>query len=67
MNEIKGANLDIDLTTSDNVSWNMGECPWNKAEKTNNHKCAVKNISICKYFQGIKRLDIVLCSYSDDK
>ena len=27
------------------------------------HKCAVKNISICKFFCGVKYLDSVLCSY----
>ena len=38
-------------------------CPWNEAENTTVHKCAVKNISICKYFCGVKYLDSVLCSY----
>ena len=33
------------------------------AENTTVHKCAVKNISICKYFCGVKYLDSVLCSY----
>ena len=63
--EIKGANMDVDFTTPDDVSWEMGKCPWNEVDKTNKHKCAVKNVSICKYFQGMKRLDTVLCSYSD--
>ena len=60
--EIIGANMDIDLV-SENVDWNQGVCPWNKAENTKEHKCAVKNTSICKYFCGIKYLDSVLCSY----
>lgn len=62
VNELKGANMDIDLT-SENLDWSQDKCPWNKAENTNEHKCAIKNISICKYFLGIKYLDTVLCSY----
>ncbi len=65
MNRIKalqGANMDIDLV-SENISWNQVSCPWNEAENTAEHKCAVKNTSICKYFCGIKYLDSVLCSY----
>ena len=65
--ELKGANMDIDLATeSDKISWKQDQCPWNKAENTSEHKCAVKNISICKYFCGIKYLDIVLCSYPNE-
>lgn len=63
ISELKGANMDIDLLPNSNVSWAIETCPWNKAEKTNSHKCAVKNVSICKHFKGIKYSDIVLCSY----
>ncbi len=64
--ELKGANMDIDLTTSpSDISWTQDVCPWNKAENTKEHKCAIKNISICKHFKGIKPLDIVLCSYKE--
>ena len=63
MKKLKGANMDIDLTTK--ASWKMDKCPWNEAENTNKHKCAIKNISICKYFQGIEKLDIILCSYPE--
>ena len=59
---LNGANMDIDLV-SDNVDWDQSSCPWNVAENTKEHKCAVKDISICKYFCGIKYLDGVLCSY----
>ncbi len=62
INELKGANMDIDLV-SDNLEWPQDKCPWNVSENTKEHKCAVKNISICKYFCGIKYLDTVLCSY----
>ena len=61
--ELKGANMDIDLTTQKKVSWSQEGCPWNNKEETNNHKCAVKNISICKYFCGIEYLDTVICCY----
>lgn len=56
--------MDIDLTSNpDDISWNQEKCPWNEAENTNEHKCALKNISICKYFGGIEPLDTVLCDY----
>ena len=62
--ELNGANMDVDLATkSDKISWEQDQCPWNKADNTNKHKCAVKNVSICEYFCGIKYLDTVLCSY----
>ena len=65
--ELNGANMDIDLTSdSADIHWEQTTCPWNEAEKTNEHKCAVKNTSICKYFRGIKYLDSVLCSYPDE-
>ena len=67
LKEIKGANMDIDFIPNDKVSWKMDKCPWNEAEGTNEHKCAVKNVSICKYFQGVKRLDTVICSYSNEE
>ena len=62
--ELVGANMDIDLV-SDNVDWDQSVCPWNKDENTKEHKCAVKDTSICKYF-GIKYLDSVLCSYPNE-
>ena len=60
--ELQGANMDIDLI-SENINWNQAGCPWNEAENTKEHKCAVKDTSICRYFCGIKYLDTVLCSY----
>jgi len=41
----------------------VGKCPWNEADGADCYKCAVKGVSICKYFKGIKYLDSVLCSY----
>lgn len=62
---LDGANMDIDLTSGDKTSWKQMKCPWNEAEKNNIHKCAVKNVSICDYFCGIKYLDNVQCCYPD--
>lgn len=66
VNKIVGANIDIDLTSSDQISWKQGSCPWNLGENNNNHKCAVKNISICQYFCGIEYIDKVLCCYPNE-
>ncbi len=41
--------MDIDLTSAKSVGWKQEACPWNTEEKTDMHKCAVKNTSICKY------------------
>jgi len=66
--ELKGANMDIDLTSDlDEIHWKQDKCPWNVTENTDKHKCAVKNVSICKYFRGIKPSDIILCTYPKDK
>ncbi len=35
-------------------------------ENTNEHRCAVKDTSICKFFCGIQFLDSVLCSYPNE-
>lgn len=60
--ELKGANMDIDLV-SPKVDWQQTNCPWNEAKNTKEHRCAIKDTSICPYFCGIKYLDSVLCSY----
>jgi hypothetical protein len=45
--------MDIDLATADEkISWKQDKCPWNLAEQTNLHRCAVKNVSLCHYFRG---------------
>ena len=66
MRKFKGANMDIDLIPAD-VSWEQEQCPWNKAEGTNEHKCAVKNVSLCPHFRGIEHPDVVLCAYEEEK
>ena len=65
MKELKGANMDIDLIHNPKVSWEMDKCPWNEDEGTNEHKCAIKNVSLCKFFNGVKKPDIILCSYKN--
>ena len=53
--QLSGANMDIDLTSdASDIHWKQTVCPWNEEENTKEHKCAVKNTSICKYFCGIK-------------
>jgi len=61
--KLDGANMDIDLTSKNQTSWKQMKCPWNEIEQVNTHKCAIKNVSICKYFCGIEYLDNVLCCY----
>jgi hypothetical protein len=62
--KLKGANMDIDLSTPKSmISWEQDGCPWNETERTHEHTCAVKNVSICRYFCGIEYLDTLLCCY----
>ena len=64
LRKLTGANMDIDLATPrGEISWEQDRCPWNEAEQTNEHRCAIKNVSICRYFRGVEYLDILLCSY----
>ena len=59
--------MDIDLATpGDEISWQQDECPWNGAEELDEHKCAVKNVSICPYSCGVEYLDNVLCCYPNE-
>lgn len=65
--KLDGANMDIDLTTAkDKIAWSQDKCPWNEAEGTLEHKCAVKNVSICSYFCGVEYLDNILCCYPNE-
>ncbi len=62
--KLNGANMDIDLATpGGDIAWQQDACPWNEVEGTTEHRCAVKNVSICPYFCGIEYLDKVLCCY----
>ena len=65
--KFKGANMDIDLASvQSSIAWQQDQCPWNAAEKTDAHKCAVKNVSICPYFCGVEYLDTLLCCYPNE-
>ncbi|MGE5378856.1 MAG: hypothetical protein ACM3XO_27695 [Bacteroidota bacterium] len=65
--KLKGANMDIDLATPrEEIPWEQDCCPWNEAELTGVHRCAVKNVSICRYFRGVEYLDTLLCSYPEE-
>jgi hypothetical protein len=65
--KLKGANMDIDLATPQElINWQQDGCPWNDAEGTKEHRCAVKNVSICPYFCGVEYLDILLCCYPNE-
>ena len=56
--------MDIDLATPPaKIGWTQDACPWNAAEGVDDHRCAVKDTSICPYFCGVEYLDILLCSY----
>jgi hypothetical protein len=61
--ELHGGNMDIDLIPKAGLPWEQEACPWNEADGSDTHKCAVKDTSICRYFRGIKPVDTVLCAY----
>jgi len=53
--KLKGANMEIDFSPA---SWAQDKCLLGPE-----NKCAVKGVSICKFFNGIEPVDNVLCSY----
>ncbi len=61
--QLGGGNMDIDLIPKPGLKWEQEACPWNDAEGSSAHKCAVKDISICQHFRGIRPVDTVLCAY----
>jgi hypothetical protein len=62
--KLDGGNLDIDLVTpADRIPWQQDPCPWNAAEGSIEHRCAVKDVFVCPYFCGIEYMDTVLCCY----
>jgi hypothetical protein len=65
--KLKGANMDIDLATPQGkIAWEQDGCPWNEAEGTDIHKCAVKNVSICPFFCAVEYIDTLLCCYPNE-
>ncbi len=70
MHKLRGGNFDLDLCSADSVEWEQDPCPWNTAEKTGCHRCAVKNTSICEYLAGLgdrESLDTVYCTYPEKR
>jgi len=65
LRELRGGNMDIDLIPKAGLKWRQDTCPWNDAERSTDHKCAVKDTSICRHFKGIRPVDRVLCSYPE--
>lgn len=67
IHRLRGANMDIDLATpAGQILWEQQACPWNAAEGTNEHRCAVKNVSLCPYFRGVEYMDTLLCCYPQE-
>jgi hypothetical protein len=65
--KLKGANMDIDMASPQgSIAWEQDQCPWNLSDRTIVHKCAVKNVSICKFFRGVEYLDTLLCCYPNE-
>lgn len=60
--KLKGANMDISLVLNKKINWKQDKCPWTE-EDNKKHKCAIKNISLCKYFKGVEYPDKVICAY----
>ncbi len=66
--KFRGANMDIDMASpQEDIAWAQDRCPWNDAENTATHRCAIKNISICPYFRGVEYVDTLLCSYPENR
>ncbi len=68
--EIKEANLQIDVLPDKDHRWKQDKCPWNNIKDPKDkgkHKCAVKGVSICKYFKGVKDLDTVICAFPEEE
>jgi hypothetical protein len=67
MIRLSGVNMDIDLCTPPGqITCAQDKCLWNADEGKVTHRCAIKNVSICKYFRGIEPLDSVVCAYPDE-
>ncbi len=64
LTRLSGANMDIDLATRpDRIAWRQDPCPWNAADGTGEHRCAVKDTSLCRYFRGVEYPDTLLCAF----
>ena len=61
--ELRAGNIDVNLLSNAEIGWATDRCPWNEKEQTEEHVCCAANKQKCRYFQGIKRPDVVLCGY----
>jgi hypothetical protein len=62
--KLKGANLCLRMSSPTiKVPWEQDECPWNKAENTDKHECAILSGDVCPYYKGVEGFDNVLCAY----
>lgn len=61
--ELHAGHLEITIQPDPSDTLSQDACPWNAADKTDTHTCVVRGKTLCQYFHGIKRPDIVLCAY----
>ena len=65
--KLNDANMDIDPTTpKGQIEWQQQTCPWIEADGKVEHKCVIKNVSVCPYFCGIEYLDKLICCYPNE-
>jgi ectoine hydroxylase-related dioxygenase (phytanoyl-CoA dioxygenase family) len=61
--EFRAGHTDIDMLPDPAIAWAQDRCPWNEEEGNEEHRCLVSGEHKCRYFQGMRRPDIVLCGY----
>lgn len=61
--ELRAGRLELNLLPDPAAPAAAERCPWNEAEGTEEHVCHATGRQKCRYFQGLKRPDIVLCGY----
>ena len=65
--ELTSGHIDINFLPDSHISRTQDRCPWNEADGTDEHQCISTNQVICQYFHGIRRPNIVQCSYPEKK
>ena len=63
--ELRAGHVNIDMLPNPDVGWTHDTCPWNEKEGNQDHRCLVSGEHKCRYFQGVKRPDIVMCGYPE--
>lgn len=61
--ELRAGHVDVDLLPDPGTGRGQERCPWNEEEGEDTHRCLVAGEHKCRYFQGMRRPDIVLCGY----